>query len=288
MKSLLVLGSLLSMGALTACPSLEQIQPQQATAIVGIGISVSPSHLNLTANSKVILTIQLEHPEQAHPAMTVRLMNVPNEIQATPIIIASQNNQGQLELRISQSFKTDPSQTITLQAVPEQSNTSTSGQTIVPSLAKDGSNIKALFSSATNTNANLEAFQAQIGYANFKGSLCQIMASDHKRNLLICLTAPVLTGKTYQLVDTKHFGAVGTARITYFEVPAVNKDLAANAEGGFWDSANGTLTLTQVSSQLIEFSAQGFMKVASDFQKNTATNGFDLEITGHVEDVSNL
>ena len=275
------------MCALTACPSLEQTQPQQATAIIGIGISVSPSHLNLTANSKVILTIQLEHPEQAHPAMTIRLMNVPNEIQATPIIITSQNNQGQLELRISQSFKTDPSQTITLQAVPDQSNT-TPGQTTNQSVPKDGSNIKALFSSATNTNANLEAFDAQIGYANFKGSLCQIMASDHKRNLLICLTAPVLTGKTYKLVDTKHFGASGTARITYFEVPTVNKDLVPNAEGGFWDSANGTLTLTQVSSQMIEFSAQGFMEVASDFQKNTATNGFDLEITGHVEDVSNL
>ena len=287
MKSLLVLGSLLSMCALTACPSLEQTQPQQATAIIGIGISVSPSHLNLTANSKVILTIQLEHPEQAHPAMTIRLMNVPNEIQATPIIITSQNNQGQLELRISQSFKTDPSQTITLQAVPDQSNT-TPGQTTNQSVPKDGSNIKALFSSATNTNANLEAFDAQIGYANFKGSLCQIMASDHKRNLLICLTTPVLTGKTYKLVDTKHFGAAGTARITYFEVPTVNKDLVPNAEGGFWDSANGTLTLTQVSSQMIEFSAQGFMEVASDFQKNTATNGFKLEITGHIEDVSNL
>jgi hypothetical protein len=286
MKTSWLLGLLISSTlSLTACPGTEQLPPP--TAVLGIGIVVSPTQINPKANSTVVLHLNLEHPERAHPTMIVRLIGSSNQIWADPITIDSDSDRAVLELHVGQGFESGISQSLTLQATAEEPNPNTVAD---QSLPNDGSKIAALFSNATSntTNANLAAFHAQTGYANFKGSLCQIMASQRRRNLQICLTKPFVAGASYQLVDAKHFGTGGTALITYFEVPALETDLVTNVEANFWDSVNGTLTLTKVSSQLIEFQAEADLVASKDFQKNTATSSFHLQITGHIEDVSNL
>lgn len=269
----------------TSCPTTmptDLAQPSNE-----FQIRVSPAQINLSANSSAKITVQLEHSEQAHQSILVQLVNLPNGVTAQPITIPSDASQVELEIKTTTSFQAATASVITVQGHSSQTKSFATFKIMESKALDDGSNIRAVFSGSTDSNANLSTFQSQIGYANFKGSKCQIMTSDHKRSILICLSAPYTTGKTYQLVENKDFGSTGTASITYFEQSATNS--TANAAGAFWDSQSGTLTLNQISSSVIDFQVNNASMIAADgFAKNTASNGFQLEINGHIEDISNL
>ena len=269
----------------TSCPSAvpsDLAQPSNE-----FQIRVSPAQLNLSANSSAKITVQLEHPEQAHQSILVQLVNLPSGVSAQPITIPADASQVELEIKTTTSFQAVTSSVITVQGHSSQTKSFATFKIMESKVVNVGSNVRAVFSGSTNSNANLSAFQSQIGYANFKGSQCQMMTSDHKRSILICLSAPYLAGKSYQLVENKNFGGAGTASITYFEQSATSS--TANASGAFWDSQSGTLTLNQISSSVIDFQVNNASMIAADgFAKNTASNGFQLEINGHIEDISNL
>jgi hypothetical protein len=269
----------------TSCPSTmtsDLAQPSNE-----FQIRVSPEQLNLAANSSAKITIQLEHPEQAHQSILVQLVNLPNGVTAQPTTIPANASQVELEIKTTNSFQAATASVITVQGHSSQTKSFATFKIMESKPVNDGSNIRAVFSGSTDSNANLSPFQSQIGYANFKGSQCQMMTSDHKRSILICLSAPYIAGKTYQLVENKDFGGAGTASITYFE-QSVNGS-TANAAGAFWDSESGTLTLNQISSSVIDFQVNSANMIAANgFAKNTASNGFQLEIDGHIEDISNL
>jgi hypothetical protein len=286
MKKFGLFASIVALGiGFTSCPSTvtsDLAQPSNE-----FQIRVSPAQLNLAANSSAKITVQLEHPAQAHQSILVQLVNLPSGVTAQAITIPSNASQVELEIKTTTSFQTATASVITVQGHSSQTKSFTTFKIMESKIVNDGSNIRAVFSGSSDSNANLSAFQSQIGYANFKGSQCQMMTSDHKRSILICLSAPYLAGKTYQLVKNKDFGGIGTASITYFEQSATTS--TANAAGAFWDSQSGTLTLNQISSSVIDFQVNKANMVAADgFAKNTASNGFQLEIDGHIEDISNL
>jgi hypothetical protein len=269
----------------TSCPSTMPSDLAQVSN--EFQIRVSPAQLNLTANSSAKITVQLEHPEQAHQSIVVQLVNLPSGVTAQSITIPSDANQVELEIKTTTSFQAVTALIITVQGHSSQTKSFATFKIMESKTMNDGSNIRAVFSGGTDSKANLSAFQSQIGYANFKGSQCQMMTSDHKRSILICLSAPYTPGKTYQLVKNKDFGGAGTASITYFEHSATAS--TANAAGAFWDSQSGTLTLNRISSSVIDFEVNNASMIAADgFAKNTASDGFQLEINGHIEDISNL
>ncbi len=269
----------------TSCPSTLSNDLNQPSN--EFQIRVSPAQLNLSANSSAKITVQLEHPEQAHQSILVQLVNLPSGVTAQPVSIPSDASQVELEIKTTTSFQAAAASVITVQGHSSQTKSFATFKIMESNSVHDGSNIRAVFSGSTDSNANQSVFQSQIGYANFKGSQCQVMTSDHKRSILICLSAPYLPGKTYQLVENKDFGGAGTASITYFEQSVTAS--TANAAGAFWDSQSGTLTLNQISSKVIDFQVSNASMIAAEgFAKNTASNGFLLEINGHIEDVSNL
>lgn len=269
----------------TSCPSTmpsDLAQPSNE-----FQIRVSPAQLNLAPNSRAKITVQLEHPEQAHQPILVQLVNLPSGVSAQPITIPSDASQVELEIKTTTSFQAFTASVITVQGYSSQTKSFATFKIMESKVVSDGSNIRAVFSGGKDSNADLSTFRSQIGYANFKGSQCQMMTSDHKRSILICLSAPYTPGKTFQLVKNKDFGSAGTASITYFEQSATAS--TANAAGAFWDSQSGTLTLNQISGSAIDFEVNNANMVAADgFAKNTAGNGFQLEINGHIEDISNL
>ena len=287
MQKIVFLSSSLLLAALfTACPNTNL--PGAPTANNQFQVAVSPVQLKIQANSSVTISVQLEHPEQTHGEVRIQLTNLPNGMSAQMVSIPANASQTQLELHTTSAFQAATPTFVTVQADANQITSTALLELLASNASQDKSNINARFSSASPTNANLQDFQSQIGYANFKGSTCQIMTSDHSRNLLICLTAPYATGRSYQLVNVKHFGSPGTALVTYFERSSVTAT-TTNAPGNFWDSADGTLTLSQASSSVIEFQVKNAtMTPANDFEKNGALNNFKLEIEGHIEDISNL
>jgi hypothetical protein len=286
MKKLGLFASIVALAiGFTSCPSMtasDSAQPSNE-----FQIRVSPAQLNLAANSSAKITVQLEHPEQAHQSISLQLVNLPSGVSAQPITIPSDASQVELEIKTTTSFQAATASVITVQGHSSQTKSFATFKIMESKAVSDGSNIRAVFSGSKDSNADLSTFQSQIGYANFKGSQCQMMTSDHKRSILICLSAPYTPGKTYQLVANKDFGSAGTASITYFEQSATAS--TANAAGAFWDSQSGTLSLTQISSSVIDFQVNNASMIAANgFVKNTANNGFQLEVVGHIEDISNL
>ncbi len=276
---------------LTACPTMRVPSSQELALTKDFQISVFPQELNLEANSSVGITVKLQNSGQAHPAILVYVDNLPAGVQAQPVTIPANADQVQLELRTSKSYKTYSASFATVSAATSFAKSETRLQLLrtVSDIGHDKSNISASFSNQTVTNANLADYQAQIGYANFKGSLCQIMSSDHKRNIEICLTAPYEQGRSYKLVDAIHFGSPGTALVTYFE-PVVNPgDSTTNSTGTFWDSTDGILRILHSSSTLLEFQVESAkMAPARGFEHNSAFGNFTLELSGHIEDISNF
>lgn len=276
---------------LTACPTMTVPSSHELALTKEFQISVFPKELNLEANSSVGVTVKLQDSGQPHPAILVYVDNLPAGVQAQPVTIAANADQAQLELRTSKSYKAYSASFATVSAATSFAKSETRLQLLRASIdvRDDKSNIRASFLNQTLTNANLADYQAQIGYANFKGSLCQIMSSDQNRHIEICLTAPYEQGRRYKLVDAIHFGSPGTALLTYFE-PAVNSgDSTTNSAGTFWDSTDGILTLQYSSSTLLEFQVQGAtMTPARNFEHNGAFGNFTLELSGHIEDISNF
>ncbi len=276
---------------LTACPTMTVPSSQDPALSKEFQISVFPKELNLEANSSVGITVKLEDSGQAHPAILVYVDNLPAGVQAQPVTIAENADQAQLELRISKSYKSYSASFATVSAATSFAKGETRLQLLRTPIdvGHDKSNILASFLNQAATNANLTDYQAQIGYANFKGSLCQIMSSDHRRNVEVCLTAPYETGRHYKLVDAVHFGTPGTALLTYFEQLDHAGDSTTNAAGMFWDTSDGILTLSQASGTLLEFQVQGaLMTPAKNFEHNSAFGNFTLELVGHIEDINNF
>jgi hypothetical protein len=276
---------------LTACPTMNLPNDQKQDSTKEFQISVFPKELNLEANSSVGITVKLQDSGQVHPAILVYVDNLPAGVQAQPVTIPANADQTQLELRTSKSYKAYSASFATVSAATSFAKSETHLQLLRAPIDvwNDNSNIRASFVNQTSTNANLTDYQAQIGYANFKGSLCQIMSSDRHRNIEICLTAPYEQGRQYKLVDAIHFGTPGTALLTYFEPAVDSAQSTTNSAGTFWDSTNGILTLQHSSSTLLEFQVQAAtMAPAKDFEHNNAFGNFTLELSGHIEDISNF
>jgi hypothetical protein len=136
-----------------------------------------------------------------------------------------------------------------------------------------------------NINANVDSsvFVTHQVYANFKGSLCQVMVRSLNAGLYVCFNDPIRAGKTYNLITARD-AIPGTASITYFQGSA-----ASSSRQALWDSISGSVKVLSVSRSKIEFSINAAMFVpAKGFGQNLANGEFMLEAATTVTDISNL
>lgn len=276
---------------LTACPSLEAQLPADARVPTGsLKVSIPTRDVTVERGSTVGMSVDFDRPEGLRGPITVKVLDLPAGVVSEPITVPADSNQGSLSLHATEASTDTWLAPGVVEAEVGGARVTVPIQMTVTSVPADGSDVRATFSGLTGTGADTRPFLARTAYANFKRSLCQVMASELRRNIEVCLTKPFQAGGTYTLVDSRHFGAPGTASVTYFQTEQPDDaGNVADASAGLWDSLGGTLRLETVTSQALEFRVQDAVMVpATDFARNTATARFTLELSAHIEAVTNL
>ena len=133
------------------------------------------------------------------------------------------------------------------------------------------------------SNLEPDVFAPTRIYANFRGSLCQVMVQGRGYGLYVCFNGPVRAGQVYPLIPSRGL-TDDTASITYFQ--STN---GADQATGFWDSHSGFVTVQSADQDQIKLLLQKVkLEPASGFAKNAAKGKFSLEASTQIDDISNL
>jgi hypothetical protein len=163
-----------------------------------------------------------------------------------------------------------------------------------PDLMPLKENLKAVFSMPASSNANTAIFQtftpvsAVDPYMGTGKKVRFQAASDPQStrllNVVIYAMTPLASGQTFTVITQAAGDACATTSclgqvwVTYAENPS-----GTPADGSTWNATSGTLTLDQVSGNLITLST-GALPMAttpSGIFTNHGTGTFNLTVSGH-------
>jgi hypothetical protein len=282
---------LVFVAGLTSCPSVELPPTADAVGQTGsLKVSIFPTDVTLRRGELMHLSVRFDRPEGSSGPVTLEITDLPAGVSVERITVPRDSNRGELILHATESTTPTTVKAAVVEASIGKIKAEVPIRVTVSDVSADGSDVRATLSADTVTQADTRPFQAHTAYANFQGSICQVMASQKHRNIEVCLAKPHLAETTYALVDSQHFGSPGTASITYFQTEqAVGSANVSDAPAGFWDSISGTLRLEAATNQVLEFRVENaVMAPATNFARNTAIGAFTLELSAHIENVSNL
>jgi hypothetical protein len=282
---------LVFVAGLTSCPSVEL--PPTAPALGHTGslkVSIFPTDVSIRRGELAHLSVRFERPAGSSGPVALKITDLPTGVSLERISLDRDGNKAELILHATESIAPTTLKGAVLEASIGKLKAEVPIRVTVTDVPADGSDVRATFSADAVTQADTRPFQAHTAYANFQGSICQVMASEKHRNIEVCLAKPHAAETTYRLVDSQHFGAPGTASITYFQTEqTAGSGNISNAPAGFWDSISGTLSLDAVTGQVLEFHVENaVMAPATNFARNIAIGGFTLDLNAHIEDVSNI
>jgi hypothetical protein len=237
-------------------------------------VSITPTR---TDANEISLNVKITRNGQPE-AVSIEAPALPNGLTSSIATIAPQDQQGAIRLRGKVTAET----TITLRL--RSANYKLERAISLKSVAatQQGGTYRQSLQFGTS---NLEpgVFAPTEVYANFRGSVCQVMVQGQGQGLYICFNGPLKAGQLYPLIPTRGLNN-DTASVTYFQ--STN---GAAKPTGFWDSRSGFLSLKTLGKDRIELLLQEVeLQPAKGFPNNAAQGEFRLEASAQIEDISNL
>ena len=251
-------------------PGLQDVGTGLALQIV----SITPIR---TGTNEISLSVKIARNGQPE-AVSIETQPLPNGLTSSNTTIAPQDQQGTITLR----GKVAPETTITLRLRSANHNLERAVSLKSVAATQRGGTYRQSLQLGT---ANLApgVFAPTQVYANFKGSLCQVMVQGQGHGLYVCFNGPLKAGQRYPLIPTRGLNN-DTASVTYFQ--STN---GAGKATGFWDSRSGFVTVKTVGKDRIELLLQKVqLEPAKGFPNHAAKGEFTLEASTQIEDISNL
>ncbi len=249
-----------------------------------------------------VLTLQTERPWQnGSTRATIRLhldrngvsgdvrfhvVGLPDSVYAEETVIPSGQSETILTLE-AKDFCFDDSTTVNVEGETDGTGVSSRlplrGLRLASETQSGRANVDVL--SAGEANVNLTSLASKSVYANFKGSLCQVMINGLDRFLYVCFNGPLKVGQTYSLGLERGTDKTGTASVTYVESSICHSPKPRT----FWDSASGQIEVTEASATVLRFQIrQARMVPAQGFKFNQAAGAFTLQGDVEVTDIENF
>ena len=236
-------------------------------------ITITPTRIS---NDEIRVRVQIARNGH-NEAISLEAQKLPGGLTSSQTTIAPDQQQAALVLH----GKVTPESTMVLQLRSSKNKLERTVSLKSVASTQGGTHQQNLKIGTANLAPSLFA-PTQI-YANFTGSLCQVMVQGKGHGLYICFNGPLKAGRLYPLLPTRGLHN-DTASVTYFQATT-----GASTQPGFWDSRSGFLTVKSLSKNLIELVLQEVMlEPAKGFASNPAQGEFRLEANTQIEDISNL